>query len=162
MIIFINGSINSGKSTVSKILAKKIGNCAVIEVDELRNFVAWMPLQDSISLNWENACLLIKNFVQHDIHVIVPYPLSQQNYELVMRQLADSTSKLYFFTLSPTLEVALTNRGNRELDEWEVNRIKYHYEIGIHKPSFGEVIDNSKQTAQDTADVILQAISKQV
>ncbi len=158
MIIFINGSINSGKSTVSKILAEKIGNCAILEIDELRNFITWMPLEDSIQINWENACLLMKNFVKHNIHVIIPYPLSQKNCEQVMRQLSDINTKLYFFTLSPALDVALQNRGNRALDEWEINRIKYHYEVGINKPSFGDIIDNSDERPEETATHILKKI----
>ena len=33
MIIFINGSINAGKTTVAKILATKLSNSALLEID---------------------------------------------------------------------------------------------------------------------------------
>ncbi len=39
MIIFINGSINAGKTTIAKILAEKIPQTANVEIDELRNFI---------------------------------------------------------------------------------------------------------------------------
>ena len=59
MIVFINGSINSGKSTLAKLLADKLGNCAVLEIDNLREFIEWMPIEKAISINLENAISLI-------------------------------------------------------------------------------------------------------
>lgn len=47
--------------------------------------------------------------------------------------------KIVFFTLTPSLDKALTNRGGRELDNKEKERIKHHYDIGIPKPNFGEL-----------------------
>lgn len=35
MIIFLNGSINAGKSTVAKILAKEIKNSALLKIDAI-------------------------------------------------------------------------------------------------------------------------------
>lgn len=68
------------------------------------------------------------------------------------------TNKL-FFTLSPDIDVVLNNRGNRELKEYEKERIKYHYDVGINNPDFGEIINNSKQTAEETADVVYSKIA---
>lgn len=39
MIIFINGSINSGKTTVAKILAREFSNIALVEIDSLREMI---------------------------------------------------------------------------------------------------------------------------
>lgn len=155
MVIFISGSINSGKSTVSKLLSEKIGNSAILEIDELRNFIEWMPLEDASPINWENAVALIKNFVGHSLNVIVPYPISQKNYDKIIEKLKDLDTKTYFFTLNPSLESILKNRGNRELNEWEVSRIKYHYKIGINNPSFGDIIDNTNEHPLETVDKIL-------
>lgn len=76
----------------------------------------------------------------------------------MMCELKNLNEKVYVFTLSPELEKALTNRGNREITEEEKDRIKYHYEIGINTPSFGEIIDNSEQTPEETAKIILDKI----
>lgn len=158
MIIFINGSINSGKSTVSKLLSNKIGNCAVLEIDELRNFIEWMPLEQSIPINWENAFLLIRNFVKNKINVIVPYPISQKNYERIINSLKDLKENIYFFTLNPSLDIVSQNRGERNLDDWERERIKYHYSIGINNPTFGKIIDNSNQAPDETVEEIFSRI----
>lgn len=158
MIIFLNGSINSGKTTVAKILTDKISNTALLEIDNLRQMINWMPLEEAIPINLENSISLIKNFSNRRLNVIVPYPLSQKNYNFIMDGLKDLDTKIYFFTLAPKLEKVLTNRGNRELNDSEKERIKYHYNIGIHKPTFGEIIDNEEQTPEETAELILEKI----
>ena len=159
MIIFINGSCNSGKSTITKLLSEKLGNTAKLEIDDVRAMIDWMPLEQSIPINLQNAISLIKNFSSNSLNVVIPYPLSQKNYEHIMNQLKDVNTKIHHFTLAPRLEKILTNRtGQRELDDWERNRIKYHYEIGLHKPSFGEIIDNSDLTPEETTNYIISKI----
>lgn len=158
MIIFINGSINAGKSTVAKMLAKELENTALLEIDSLRDMIAWMPIDQAVPINLENAISVIKNFVEHGLNVIVPYPLSQKNYEYVTGNLKGIDTQTYFFTLAPSLEKAITNRGTRELDDWERERINHHYNIGIHNPSFGEIINNSDQTPEETAKIIIDKI----
>lgn len=158
MIIFINGSINSGKTTVAKILFKELPNFALVEIDAFHEMINWMPISQSVPINLENAVSVIKNFKKKGIGVIVPYPLSQKNYDYMMDELKDVDTKIYVFTLSPKLDKALTNRGERELTNEEKDRIKYHYDIRIHAPKFGEVIDNSEQTPGETAKLILDKI----
>ena len=154
MIIFINGSINSGKSTIAKLLAKKISNAAIVEIDALRNMIEWMPIDKAIPINLENAVSVIKNFANSNLDVLVPYPLSDKNHRYMLDSLKDINTKIYFFTLAPKLEKVLTDRGERKLDDWERSRIKYHYKIGIHNPSFGEIIDNSELKPEETTDII--------
>ena len=157
MIILINGTINAGKTTVAKLLATKISNSALVEIDTLRAMIEWMPLEQAIPLNLENAVSVIKNFSKNGLHVIVPYPLSQKNYEYLLKEL--EPLEIRVFTLALSLESALSNRGNRELDEKEKDRIKHQYEIGIHTPSFGEIIDNSNKKPEETAEIILNKLS---
>lgn len=158
MVIFLNGSINAGKTTVARILAKEILNSALVEIDALRAMIDWMPIDQAVPINLENAISVIKNFAGRNLNVIVPYPLSQKNYEYMTEELKGLNTELYFFTLAPSLEKAKTNRGTRELDDWERERINHHYNIGINKPSFGEIIDNSNQTPDETAKFILSKI----
>jgi hypothetical protein len=159
MIIFLNGSINAGKSTVAKILVKELSNTALLEIDSLREMVAWMPIDQAVPINLENAVSVIRNFSKRGLSVIVPYPLSQKNLDYITNDLKDLNEKVFVFTLAPRLDKALTNRGTRELDEWERERIKHHYDIGIATPSFGEIIDNSEQTPEETMRYILTKIS---
>lgn len=158
MIIFINGSINSGKSTVAKLLSEKMKNTAVVEVDRFHEFIPWMSASESVLINLENAVLVIRNFYKRGFNVIVPYPLSKTNYDYLMEELKDIADNISIFTLNPDLEEVLKNRGNRELTEAEKEKIKYHYSIGINNPTFGKVIDNTSQTPAETAENVLSLL----
>lgn len=157
MIIFISGSINSGKTTISKLLAKKLDNTVHIEVDSLREFTDFMPLDEvMIQLNLENSALVANNFHSHNIDSIISYPLSQSNFDFLKSKLADQNIKS--FALNPKLETVSKNRGDRELSDWEKERISHHYDKGINNPSFAKAIDNSNQTPEETAYIILKNI----
>ncbi len=158
MIIFLNGPINAGKSTVAKLLAEKIPNSAIVEIDALRDMIPWMPIDQAVPINLENAAAVIRNFTKYSISCIVPYPLSEKNCAYMTRALADIETPIHYFTLAPSIETALSGRGSRKLDDAERERIKYHYSIGIHAPSFGTIIDNSNQTPEETAREILEKI----
>jgi hypothetical protein len=159
MIVLISGSINSGKSTTAKIVAARLGNTAVVEVDKLREFIEWMPLEESIPINLENAVSVTRNFRRLGLNVVVPYPLSENNYEYLTNELKEYIGEIKAFTLDPTLPVALSKRGSRDLTDWEKERIKHHYAIGIHRPSFGMVLDNSKETPEETSRQILKLLA---
>ena len=139
MLIFLNGSINAGKSTIAKLLASRIPNTALVEIDAFHEMIEWMPIEQAVPLNLQNAVSTIRNFAKQNLNVIVPYPLSQKNYEYMTAQLADIDCSKFFFTLAPRLEKALTNRGTRELDDAEKDRIKHHYNIGAAGPSLTSV-----------------------
>ncbi|MBI2414419.1 hypothetical protein HYV31_01045 [candidate division WWE3 bacterium] len=160
MIIIINGSRNSGKTTVAKILQKKIPNTAHVEVDSLRDFIDWMDGEvGAYTLSIENAALITNNFVTHGLNVIFTYLLENTDYQNIIKIFGSAGTKIYVFTLNPDLNVVLTNRGNRELSSKEQERIRYHYKPGTNKPSFGQIIDNTKQTPEETANTIIAKLS---
>lgn len=113
-----------------------------------------MPLEESIPINLDNTVLLINSFSTRKISSIVSYPLSKEEFEYMTDRIK-SREEIFFFTLNPSLETALTNRNGRELTEWEIERIRYHYSIGINNPGFGVVIDNTKQSVEETTAAIL-------
>lgn len=154
MIILINGSINSGKSTIAKRLSEKIPNSIVLEIDVLRDFIKFVSLDKAIPINLENAVSLTKNFVKHNFNIIIPYPLSKKNYDFLVEGLKNIKEKICTFTLNPSIEIVLEGRG-RKLTDWEKERIKHHYKIKINMPDFGTIIDNSHQTPDETTDQIL-------
>lgn len=155
MIIFISGSINSGKSTLAKLLSQRLPHTALLEPDAFHEMIPWMPIDEAVAITMEQTVAVLKIFASNNISAIVPYPLSQKNYQFLKERLADIQTTMDFFTLSPRLEVALTSRGDRELTDWEKGRIKHHYEIGIATPDFGEIIDNSDKEPEEVAEYIL-------
>ena len=156
MIILLNGCLNAGKTTVAKAIVSQTTGLAHIEVDDLRNFISWMPLEESIELNLQNAVAVAKNFHARGISSIITYPLSSGDLVFIKKLLGDATIPLHAITLYPGLDKLKTNRGTRELTNVEVNRIDELYAMGVVTPDFGITIDNSMQTVEETAADVLK------
>jgi len=162
MIIILNGPQNSGKSTIAKLLQKYIPQLAHVEVDGLRRFIYWMEGDDAFPMSIENAILVAKNFAKKKLAVIITYIFSEKQLSSTIEKLEETGKPIHVFTFSPQLEVVLTNRGTRELSKHEKDRIKYHYQKGIHKPSIGTIIDNTNQKPEETVKIILSYIKKDI
>ena len=154
--IIINGAINSGKTSVSKALQRLIPRLAHVEVDDIGAFIQWMPLEQRIPLNLKNAGLVGRVFLDAGIPVVISYPLMEDEHARLVQALAPYPS--HTFTLSPSLEIAQSNRGSRILEPREAERVAYHYKIGISKPSFGVIIDNGRETPDASALRIWNAV----
>ena len=106
MLIVLNGSINAGKTTTSKMLCQLLPRTAHVEVDSLREFIAWMPLEESIPLNLESAVAVTKVFLNHGLNVVFSYPLRAADHAWL---LGPFDAPLHFFKLRPPLATYLTN-----------------------------------------------------
>ena len=158
-VILVSGSINAGKTTVSRLLARRIPRTAHVEVDALRAFVPWMPLEESIPLNLRNATAVARHFLEAGLHVVVDYPLGPEHHDRLTRELSGLADAIHGFVLAPPLKVALLDRGRR-LDEWERDRIRVLYRQGFHDPGFGIAIDNGSQTPDETVAEILAHLGR--
>ena len=158
MIIVLNGPINSGKTMVAKVLWEKIPDCAHIEVDKIREFVDWMENEPSWKMSFEIALQVAKGFIQRKLNVIITYHISDKGFRQLERELKQLDPNIFAFTLKPVITSAITNRGKRELSEREVKRIKETYEQKSYDVNYGELIDNSFQTAQQTAEYIFDKV----
>lgn len=160
-IININGPINSGKTTVSKILTKELASSLFVEVDDLISDEEEAQLGLSMEQGWAERINRLDNLLQAEIlknryeFIIFAYPLVEKTYKQ-FKALENDSIKFINITLSPSLDVCLTNRGQRELDDWEINRIRQMYAENYHNPTFSDlIIDNSKQAPKETVEKIL-------
>ena len=160
LILNINGPMNSGKSTVSKILVNLLPNATFIEVDELMTDEEEKRLGLSIQDGWAerqkrlNKKLLDLKKLPEFETVIFAYPISENSYK-TWTSMTDENTRFMNITLAPSLEECLKNRGTRELDDWERNRIKEMYEEGYQNRPYSDlIINNDHQTPEETAKII--------
>ncbi|HEY1645770.1 MAG TPA: shikimate kinase [Candidatus Saccharimonadales bacterium] len=155
MIVFINGSINSGKTTTGKALANKL-SAEFVDVDDLNDRIPNFDLSKDIPKSIALAIDEINNLTSNGNTVVVAYPIRKEDHDQIIEGL--NGKEIIFITLSPQLEISQSKRGNRELTEWEVNRIKYHYDTDISNPGFGEIIDNSDLSVDETVERIIDIV----
>jgi hypothetical protein len=155
MLIVLNGSINAGKTTTAKMICQLLPRTAHVEVDSLRDFIAWMPLEESIPINLDSAVAVTKVFLKHGLNVVFSYPLRAEDHAWLLGQF---DVPLHFITLRPPMDISQQQRGARILIDWEVSRIAYHYQTEGANPDLGFVIDNSQMTPEQTARLILEHV----
>lgn len=158
MILILNGPINSGKSTIAKILCKEIPNTAHIEIDNIREFIDWMKNEEAWEISFDTALSVAKDFIKKNLNVIITYHISDKGFQKIKETLGHLDKDIFAFTLLPKLDLLLTDRGNRQLNDWERGRIKETHELKTHQVNYGEIIDNSRQTSEETADLIYNRI----
>lgn len=157
MLVFISGSINSGKTTTSKALAERLG-AAFVNVDDLNDTITNFNLATDLDKSMDLAIQTINNHSAQGKDVIANYVVREKDWKRCTKEV--KTTPKFFITLAPRLEVAQSQRGDRVLSEWEKSRIKYHYDTGIASPSFGHIIDNSDLTIKQTVNKIIAIISQ--
>lgn len=157
MLVFISGSINSGKTSTSKALADRLG-AAFVNVDDLNDTIPNFNLATDLDKSMDLAIKTINEITSQGRDVIANYVVRQRDYDRFENEI--ETRPQIVITLAPRLEIAQGKRGGRELSEWEVSRVKHHYDTGIASPKFGYIIDNSELTIDETADRILEIMSE--
>lgn len=156
--IWISGSINSGKSTVSKILGKEL-KMAVIELDTLSTFVEdFLNFDEYLKLNYEIFSEIVETYNKRNIGVIIVYSLGEEKY----LEIKDKLNNFQIFSIDPSLEIVLKDRGERKLTDWERDRIKYHYNKNIHNPSFGTRIDAKDKSPEEIVSNIIKYYESKV
>lgn len=166
-IININGPINAGKTTVSKLLAACLPQKTLfIEVDDLLSDDEQKALGLSVPEGWHERIIRLNNIIIKEKklkrfdNIIFAYPMTERLYKQ-WKLWEDETTKFVNVTLAPRLEICLQNRGSRELCKNEVKRIREMYLQGYHNSEFADlIIDNSDQTPQETLQQILLFLEK--
>lgn len=157
-IIWINGSINAGKSTIAAALHSKIRKSVNIELDHLRHFAENDKLESIAEYIIKDALEQAKKWSQRGYLPILTWPLIGD--DGIMFEYAEKIGlEPIVVNLVPQKDSIKRNRGGRELTEWEMNRIDYMYENNVHKPKFGTSINNTHQTVDETLAEVMKIIS---
>lgn len=160
LILNINGPINAGKSTVSKILVNMLSRATFIEVDELMSDEEQEKRGLSLQQGWRERHKRLNQKLQTLKQsrtyeaVIFAYPIADNTYQ-DWKALEDNQTHFLNITLAPSLAECLKNRGTRVLNDWERNRIRQMYEEGYQNRSYSDfIINNDNQTPEETAEII--------
>jgi len=166
LLLNINGPINSGKTTVSKILERILPNAVFIEVDELLSDEEEATAGLSLQQGWaerqkrlKEKLLDLKQSRTYET-VIFAYPIGDNSY-YEWSSMADENTQFMNITLAPSLDECLKNRGMRVLTDWEKNRIREMYAEGYQNRPYADfIVNNDYQTPEETAGIITAFVQK--
>ena len=94
-LFLITGPAGVGKSTISKLLAKKLEKSVLIEGDDLYHIVkssyvaAWKP-GNHLKFFWKNVILLINNSLNNGYDVVFNYIINKEDYEMLKAKFKDA------------------------------------------------------------------------
>ena len=162
--IFINGNINSGKTTLGKNLYTSLRNSEFTDVDyiigDYLNFKDRMSFPEFTDLRFNTMLQKIKTLRANKIYIF-SYLFFQYRYQKILDILPQQ--QFIFITLIPSMRFLLKNKKNRKLTEEEKEKIVRFHNIGITSyPHVGLDIDNTFLSETATKLVALKYISKNI
>jgi hypothetical protein len=159
-VIFINGPINSGKTTIGKLLSEQAPEAVFLDGDEIvsqegLDRAKWIVA--TVMTGTLRACELA-----HEGKLpIIAFPLRDSDWKVITGLCNHAGVTPICVTLDPGIEVATRNRGARQLNDQEIQRIEEMYKEGYHERAFSSVtLKNSNQGKQETCDQILSYLRK--
>lgn len=163
-IFVVSGTQGAGKSTVARLLARRLDRCAVVHADELQKMIVsggrW-PESEAISgeaerqlwLRLHNACLLARSFVALGISAVIDDLVIGTRLDQVLTELAGGS--FVFVMLTPRLDVVRERERGRGSSLWERWETILDDSIRQETRCIGLWLDSSGQTPEQTVDEIL-------
>jgi hypothetical protein len=147
-VIILNGSVNSGKTTIGRALAAILPGAEFIDGDDhgISRSVPFLEMIDR-AIQW-----LVDQVATATVsYLVVAYPLRDSDFALLQAACAARNAGLFVATLSPPLELVLSDRGARRLDAGERNRIREMYAEGYPSRAFSDLIITDVTTPSQAA-----------
>ena len=133
-MVWLNGTVGSGKSAVGQALAAVLPGAAYLDGDHLagRSYppraAAWRAAHD--------ALLRLVARSGRARFLVVAYPLRVPDYVRLRAACGRAGRRLVVVTLAPPLQVVLRGRGTRVLDAAERKRVREMRSEGYHRRRF--------------------------
>src|ERR1700756_202245 len=129
-IVSISGSVHSGKTTVSRMIAAKMPNAFYLDGDLLstwvgRNYSKSSTIDDMLPEVHERIIDLIEVTLKNGLDIIVDYPFNDEAREQILNALSGLEYEAKWFLLKPDIKKVLSGSETRPaLNEWEIERIE--------------------------------------
>ncbi len=154
-VIWLNGTIGSGKSAVGAALAHLIPYARYLDGDDyvgsegLPNVRPWRMAVDALL----RAIIQLGRFKT----LVIAYPLDVRDYSRLRAACGKARRGLLVVNLAPPLNMILRGRGGRLLEPWERNRVRVMRSEGYHRRPFASLsLPNVVSPPARTARRVLQ------
>ena len=156
-LYLITGPAGVGKSTVSKLLAESKNKCALVEGDDIYNFVKGgyvSPWKEGnhMEVFWKNSIALISNFLEDGYDVVFNYIINKDELENIRKCFCGVEIK---FVLLLADDQVLIDRDNERDEDCRMGE-----RVLILKNEFVEQNFDSKYILNTTNLSVLETVEK--
>lgn len=121
-LYLITGPAGVGKSTISRIIAESKEKSALIEGDEIYNFIKggyispWLE-GNHLDVFWENCVDVIHNFLKRDYVVVFNYIIGKDKFETLKHVFSDVSVKFIVLMVD---EETIIKRDKERREDWQM------------------------------------------
>ncbi len=155
VVVCINGSINSGKSTIARLLADRLPGARFVEGDDHDGHD--LPFEEMIAHAVQRLATIVAEGRET---LVIAYPLRETEFAILRDAAASRDLQLVVVTLAPPLEVVLVQRGARLLDDGERARIREMYGEGYHQRPFSDLIIGGTPDPNSIVAAIIERVER--
>jgi gluconate kinase len=122
-IYIVSGPCGVGKSTVAKELSRNLKHAALIVGDDIMSMIEKgyePPWEEWLSITWKNILSLTRNFVQHDLNVVIDFVVESE-LEWFCKHISDLNIQIKYIVLRAD-EDKLIERLNKRGDDHLIDR----------------------------------------
>lgn len=157
LVICLNGSVNSGKTTTGKALAGLIPDAVFIDGDDHGA---------SDDAPFEIMLVISMTRLEREITsatapvLIIANPLRDEDFARLQCAAVARAAQVFVVTLAPPVASVIADRGTRQLSSGERVRAAEMYEEGYHQRPFTDLLITDAPSADAAAHVIVMRLSQ--
>lgn len=151
LVLVLNGPINAGKTTTGKAIAALLPDATFVDGDD-HGAADDAPLTERLAAAFARIERLIAT--TEAAVMVVASPLRDNDFYRLDRACCERSAVLRVVTLAPAMELALTNRGDRQLSLQEMERSREMYAEGYASRAFSDLVITDMTTPRATAEQI--------
>lgn len=165
MILIINGPCGVGKTSISKVLSKKLFSCVNINVDSIHNFIVNSDIiPEHIEITDQNVTALVKNYksAQFENIIIDNVYETPEHLNKIIKSIEKYDKKIIPIRLSCSLDENIKRDALRiEEDVCGKERVFYLYsQLNQYGTQLGCVFDVTKKSIDAVVNDILIYLRK--
>lgn len=166
-VVLLNGHPGSGKSTISREIAKHVSRLAVLDVDMFRKFVSdYNHSSQDIRIMWTITFTIIEVYLSNHISVLVDRCIEEQRIIAKLKAVARSNKALFreVILYTSSLNCALSrvaSRSPKPFSRYKKSKINIKL-INDLRDSILKRITAKDIVSFDTETVSMETVAKQI
>lgn len=168
-LIIIDGPMGAGKSTVAKLLHKKLKYSALISLDRIKHIISGVKVDDleHLQLASEIGATITKEYLKRDRNVIVEKAFTQDKYlKKFLKLINYNTKKTFIYQIEAPLHIRIERIKNRPFPD-EIKRKpslkkikKNYYRYNNFKYKGAKTFDSYELSTKQIVNKILKDIKQ--